>query len=108
MRPQGGGIESANFFAWAHNFVQNVSDLTANDRYVLLTYDGYAVQLLLRVIDMFRANRIVAYALPAHTSGKLQPLDVVAFSVFRRELNKRDCEHVERERDWRNRHVILL
>lgn len=87
MRAEGGGIDIANFLSWAQLFVSSVKDLTSNGRKVLLTYDGYAAHMSLPVLQLFRTNNIVVYALPAHTSGKLQPLDVVAFSVYKRNLN---------------------
>ena len=87
VRPEGGGIDSANFFAWASELVASVRDLTTNGPHVLLTYDGYATHLPICAIDLFRGSRVVIYTLPAHTSGKMQPLDVVAFSTFKRELN---------------------
>ena len=87
MRAEGGGVDSNNFCEWTSSFVDYVSDLTANDRKLLLIYDGYRSHMSLSVLQLFAENNIVIYALPAHTSGKTQPLDVVAFSVFKRKLN---------------------
>ena len=53
----------------------------------MLTYNEYTAHLSLEVLLLFRTNRIVVYALPANTSGKTQPLDLVAFSAYKRELN---------------------
>lgn len=41
----------------------------------------------LRVLVLFKKNNVEVYALPAYTSGKTQPLYVVAFSVFKAALN---------------------
>lgn len=41
----------------------------------------------LRFLGLFKANNIVVYALPAHTSRKTQPLDVLGFSLFKVALN---------------------
>jgi len=87
MRDQNGGVDSENFYQWARLFVESVKDLTSNGRKLLLTYDAYRAHLSLRVLELFLANGIIVYALPAHTSGKLQPLDVVVFSAFKAALN---------------------
>ena len=87
VREERGGVDSENFLNWAHVFIESVEDLTANDRYILLIFDGYGAHMSLRVLELFRRNRIIAYALPAHTSGTTQPLDVVMFSEYKRELN---------------------
>ena len=41
------------------------------------------------VLMLFRDNHIIAYALPAHTSGKTRPLDCVVFGTFKPQLIKR-------------------
>ena len=43
--------------------------------------------MFIRVLELFRRNRITVYAIPAHTSGKTKPLYVVAFAVYKLELN---------------------
>ena len=88
MREEGGGADTRNFYEWAKKYVASVADLTANGRHVLLVFDGYSAHMSLRVLELFSENRVQVYALPAHTSGSTQPLDVVAFSVFKRELNE--------------------
>lgn len=87
MREEHGGVDATNFLSWAQQFVRSVADLTANGRHVLLTYDAYGAHMSLAVLLLLRAHRVVVYALPAHTSGRTQPLDVVAFGMFKRELN---------------------
>jgi len=69
--------------------VFSVADLTGNDRRVLLIFDGYRSHLSLSVLELFERNNIIVYALPAHTSGKSQPLDVVLFGSFKRALNNK-------------------
>lgn len=39
--------------------------------------------MMLAVMEMFEKNNVVVYSIPTHTSGKLQPLDVVTFAVFK-------------------------
>ena len=55
-------------------------------KHVLLVYDRYGAHMALRVLEMFKLYRVVAYALSAHISGKIQLLDVDAFAVFKPEL----------------------
>lgn len=88
FREERGGVDTKNFFEWARIFVHSVRDLTANGRKVLLIYDAYRSHLSLQVLQLFRDNGVIAYALPAHTSGKTQPLDVICFSVFKNALNE--------------------
>lgn len=68
MNKVGGGIDSANFFAWAKLFVDYVRPLTAAGRMVLLTYDDYREHMNLAVLDLFFNSGIIAYSLPDHTN----------------------------------------
>lgn len=83
-----GGVDSANFYNWAQVFVAIVRDLTPDGRKVLLTYDAYRAYMALRVLELFKANNIVVYAIPAHTSEKTQPCEVVLFCDFQSPLNE--------------------
>ena len=65
MREENGGVDRYNFISWAQTFVLYVSDLTANNRRVLLVYDGYRSHLSLEVLELFRRNHIVVYVLSA-------------------------------------------
>lgn len=55
-------------------------------RNILLTYNAYTENISLRLIDMFNKNGIIAYALPAHSSGKTEPLNFVLFIAFKQAL----------------------
>ena len=88
LRAENGAVDTANFVKWAHTFVEFTNDLRCNNRKVLLIYDGYRSHLSLQVLELFHLNDIIVYALPAHTSGKTQPLDTVLFSVFKQSLNR--------------------
>ena len=68
-------------------FSKCVRHLTSNDTKVLLTFDGYRSHISFRVLEHFRVNNDVFYALPAHSSVKLQTCDVVIFDVFKLEMN---------------------
>lgn len=88
MREKRGGVDSTNFLSWAKEFVSHVRDLTAGGRKILLIYDAYRSHMTLAVLELFRDNNIEVLALPAHTSGKTQPCDVVLFSAFKARLNE--------------------
>jgi tRNA splicing ligase len=81
------GVDSLNFTRWAADFIAEVCDLTKNGRKVLLTYDGYRSHLCFKALSILRDGGVISYELPAHTSGKTQPLDVSIFSAFKSNLN---------------------
>lgn len=85
-RAEFGGVDGYNFFEWAKEFVEYVKPDTDHGRKVLLTYDGYRSLMILRALENFEQNGVCVYALPAHSSGKTQPLDVVLFSLFKKHL----------------------
>ena len=86
MREEAGGVDPSSFYSWALKFVDLVQNLTANSWHVLLIYNSYGAHMALRVLELFKRYREVAYALPVHTSGPTLPLDVVPFAVFKHEL----------------------
>eukprot|EP00171_Calliarthron_tuberculosum_P023847 IDg23847t1 len=88
VREDRGGVNSDNFLQWAKMFVAHVKDLTTAGRKVVLTYDAYRSHMTLRALECFEKNNVEVYALPAHTSGKTQPCDVVLFGVFKKRLNE--------------------
>ena len=83
-----GSVYQKTFLNWVRCFVDSVGDLTANGIKSLLIYDAHRSHLSLGVLQLFHKSNLIVYALPSHTSGKIHPLDVVVFSVFKRELNK--------------------
>jgi hypothetical protein len=91
VREDVAGVDASNFTRWASDFVIEVSDLTKHGRKVLLTYDGYRSHLCFRALSILKDGGVIVYALPSHTSGKTQPLDVSIFSPFKAKLN--DCIH---------------
>ena len=76
-----------NVLNWGFAFVESVKDLAASKRKLLLIYDAYRSHITLNVLDLFHSNNVIVYALPAHTSRKTEPLDVVMFSPFKKALN---------------------
>ena len=77
------------FFLWGQVFVEYVRDLTKDGVKVLLTYDVYRARISVKVLRLFRENVLIAYALPSHKIGKLQPLDVTVFSSLKAHLRKK-------------------
>ena len=49
-----------------------------------------------KVLYFFENNGMVVYALPAHSSGKPQPPDVVMFSIYKKAINKALCDTADR------------
>ena len=86
-REKVGGVDKLNFKEWAYEFIVHVRDLISNGLQVLLIYDAYRSHMSLEVLQLFEDHGVVVYALPAHTSGKTQPLNVVLFSPFKKALN---------------------
>lgn len=81
-------VDRKNFIAWAREFVEAVKDKTVGGRKVLLTYDGHRSHLSAAVLGILRKGGVLAYCLPAHTSGKTQPLDVGLYGPFKNYLNR--------------------
>jgi hypothetical protein len=53
----------------------------------LLTYDGYRSHLAVEALEMLVDAGVIVYALPAHTSGSTQPLDVAVSGPFKQAMN---------------------
>eukprot|EP00171_Calliarthron_tuberculosum_P008123 IDg8123t1 len=86
-REERGDVDAANFLEWVWLFVAHVKDLVTDVRKLPSTYDGYRSHMSLEVLQYFEKHNVAVYALPAHTSGKTQPCDVVLFSAFKARLN---------------------
>ena len=82
------GVDKFNFESWAERFVTDIADKTANGRKALLVYDGYRIHLGVKRLEKLKTGNVIAYCLPAHTSGTTQPLDVGLFRPFKQYLNE--------------------
>lgn len=80
-------MESKNFADWAAEFVFSVKVKNKNRRKVLLTYNGYRSHISLRALKILKEAGVMAYCLPAHTSGNTQPLYVGLYGPFKNYLN---------------------
>lgn len=87
-RKEKGGIDSSLFAQWAEYFVRTVRHLTNGNRKVLLIYDACRAHMTLHALSILRKGNIEVYALPAHTSGFTQPLDISVFSPFKTAVNE--------------------
>ena len=87
MPKDGGGMDKHIFIEWAKQFVEDFKDLTSGNRKFLLLYDAYRSHMSLQALKTFEQGGIVAFALPAHTSGSTQPMDVGVFQPFKSQLN---------------------
>ncbi len=54
----------------------------------LLIYDGYRSHMSFQALKILLDGNVEAYALPSHTSGITQPLDVSVFAPFKHHINK--------------------
>ena len=82
------GVDSDIFFNWAHHFVNENAHLRQNGEYCLLVLDGYSAHVQYRTLQYLLENRIIVVAMPAHSSHRLQPLDVGVFGPFKSELQR--------------------
>ena len=68
-------------------FVNHVRDLTAGRKKVLMIFDSSHSHISLLSLTFLRESNTVAYAFPAHMSGKTQSLDVTLLGRFELKLN---------------------
>lgn len=72
-----GSVNRDKFVAWAKMFVHHVRFKTEGRRKVRLVYNGFRCHITLRPWEILQNCNVVAYYFPAHTRGKMQPLDVM-------------------------------
>lgn len=87
MHTEGGDVDNNNFFLWSQLLVEHIRDLCAGGRKVLFIYYGYRLHLPVRFLKLLLEIKFAVYALPAQTSGKTQPCNVVLFDVYKRALD---------------------
>lgn len=75
---ESGYIDSALFVKWLEFFIETVHP--SKDKKVLLCLDGHTTHSKnLRALEIARDAGVILLQLPAHTTHKLQPLDVAFF-----------------------------
>ena len=82
MREEVASIDSDSFYEFGLKFRAHVRHLTMNGQHVISIYDACRSHMTLRTLQHLVDSSVVVYALPAHTSGKTQTLDTVAFGLF--------------------------
>lgn len=87
-RTETASVDKNNFLRWARQFVEDIRDLTANNRKVLLIYDAYRSHMHFQALKVLDEGGVIAFALPAHTSGTMQPLDVSVFAPWKSHIDK--------------------
>ena len=92
------GVDSKIIFDWAQKFIAETMYLRANSQYLLLVLDGYGSHVQFKTLQLFRKNRIIVVALPAHTSHVLQPLDVSVFSSYKSFLQREIHSYAQRKK----------
>lgn len=76
------GVDTGIFIQWAKNFVAETVTLPSKFEYIVLLMDGYAAHVSYEALAILKKNNIVVVALPAHTTHRLQVLDMSVFSSF--------------------------
>ncbi|KAH9292038.1 hypothetical protein KI387_042776 [Taxus chinensis] len=71
------------FMNWLHHFASSVPGGVSPTNRHLLIFDGHGSHVALGTIQEARSLGIDLLTLPAHTSHKLQPLDVSVFAPFK-------------------------
>ncbi len=78
---------------WLENlFIPSTSHL---NRPLLLTIDGHASHISLKIINLLKSNQIICLMLPSHSTHALQPLDVVVFNSVKIDWSKLVKNHLK-------------
>lgn len=80
---ENGWMTSDVFFSWFVKFCE-----TQTQRPLLLVYDGHSTHISYRLISKAREEQVTLLKLPAHTSDRLQPLDVCCFRPLKSKWDK--------------------
>lgn len=75
------------------SFIPQATARNTSGKPILLIYDGHGSHNTAELIRLARANNIILFCLPPHTTHKLQPLDVGVFGPFQRAWIER-CEEI--------------
>lgn len=78
FNPESGYINKDIFFLWLQHFIENVK--LSPTKKVLLILDGHSTHTKhVETLTLAKQHGVIMLSLPAHTSHKLQPLDVSFF-----------------------------
>ena len=84
------------FLEWFRIFIR-----TVKERPLILILDGHRTHLSLPFIQLARENGITAIKLPAHTTSRLQPLDISCFKPLKAAWDRRLVSY-QREHGFRH------
>ena len=98
-------VDKINSVEWARRITEDMRDLTANGRKVLLLYNEYRSHMCIHALELFMLStclikNIVAFALPAHTNGVTQPLDLPFFGPWKHTIASYLQRHCQGEKYW--------
>ena len=77
------GADLSLVYDWAENFLNETRELRKRRQYLMLILDGYSAHIQFNTLNLFRQNRVIVVSLPAHSSHRLQPLDISVFSAYK-------------------------
>ena len=77
------GVDRDDFCRYTLRFFGDICGLTQNSRKLLLLYDGYRSHMNIGALEILRVGGVIAYALPAHTTGVTRPPDLACFASWK-------------------------
>lgn len=80
---------------WLNEIFVRTTTLNRTGKYCLLLFDGHGSHLTPEFADICEKNCIKVQCMPPHASHRLQPLDLVCFSVLKRAYRKLINERVK-------------
>ncbi|XP_067949705.1 uncharacterized protein [Watersipora subatra] len=80
-----GWMTDANFDRWMGHFISHTKP--SQEDPVLLLMDNHSSHLSIPAINMAKDSGVILLKFPSHTTHKLQPLDVVVYSLFKTYYN---------------------
>ena len=102
---------------WTSNFLCHewykivfIPHATANNKSgkpILLIYDGHGSHLTGDMMNLAVVNNIHLFALPPHTTHRLQPLDVGIFNLVQRAWQKQCVDYAGRTGEGMQRHHVI-
>lgn len=87
-------VDTGIFRRWIDNFIPLARAHVHSSEWIILYYDALRSHMSAGVVHKLAESKIAVMALPAHTSDRLQPLDVSVFSAFKHWTNKRIDERI--------------
>ena len=81
-------VDSRIIYDWAKKFLEDTAELRKKSQYMLLLIDRYGAHVQFNTLQLMKENWVIVIAMPAHTSHRLQPLDVSVFSVYKSYIQK--------------------